>query len=98
MRASVCSVSSTQRLPRQPDRRPPASRRGYDRRWRRIRYTVLAAEPLCRHCAQAGRVTPAVLVDHIVSLPAGTHDRKILQPLCQQCHAVMTASERQREG
>lgn len=77
---------------------PSAHRRGYDKRWRRIRNAVLTAEPLCRHCAATGRLTAAVLVDHIVPLPAGTHDRKNLQPLCQQCHAVKTATERQREG
>ena len=98
VRAGVCSVCGRQRRPRQVDHRPPASRRGYDKRWRRIRNAVLAAEPLCRHCAEAGRVTAAVLVDHIVPLPAGTHDRENLQPLCQRCHAVKTAGERRREG
>lgn len=92
VRAGVCSVCGAQRRPRQLDPRPPASQRGYDRRWRRIRNAVLAEEPLCRHCAAA------VLVDHILPQPAGTHDRENLQPLCQQCHAVKTAGERQLEG
>ncbi len=81
---------------RQVDGCPRAHKSGYDKRWRRIRNAALAGEPLCRHCAEAGRVTAAVLVDHIVPLPAGTHDRENLQPLCQQCHAVKTTSERQR--
>lgn len=58
------------------------------------RSAVLVAEPLCRHCAEAGRVKAAALVDHIVPRPAGAHDLNNLQPLCQRCHAVKTASER----
>ncbi|MDE0196871.1 MAG: HNH endonuclease signature motif containing protein [Caldilineaceae bacterium] len=104
-RQSLCRCSSRQPLlrlwhaaPSPPARPPPATLRGYDKRLRRIQNAVLAEEHLCRHSAGAGRVTEAVLVNHIVPLPAGTHDRENLQPLCQQCHAVMTASERQREG
>lgn len=40
--------------------------------------------PRSRYAAtvlKLGRVTAAVLVDHIVPLPASTHDRENLQPL-----------------
>ncbi|MYC93449.1 MAG: HNH endonuclease [Caldilineaceae bacterium SB0661_bin_32] len=90
VRTGACSVCGTQRRPRRLAR--------YDKQWHCIRNAVLAVEPLCRHCAAAGRVTAVVLVDHIVPLQAGTHDRENLQPLCQRYHAVKTASERQREG
>lgn len=34
-------------------------------RWQKLRAHQLAAEPLCRFCADAGRLTPASVVDHI---------------------------------
>jgi 5-methylcytosine-specific restriction endonuclease McrA len=34
-------------------------------RWRRIREAQLQREPLCRMCAQEGRITPATVADHI---------------------------------
>lgn len=39
--------------------------RGYDSAWRRLREIRLAMEPLCRFCAEVGRVTAASHVDHI---------------------------------
>ena len=59
---------------------------------------VLAAEPLCRHCAERGQVTPADLVDHIIPLPSGNYSIDNLQPLCSRCHAVKTAAERTAKG
>lgn len=94
VRDGSCSVCGEQPSRRLPDTRPPAHRRGYDKRWKRIRDGVLAREPLCRHCAGRGRMTAAELVDHIVPLPLGTHDVDNLQPLCRSCHAVKTAAER----
>ena len=49
------------------EERPSAHWRGHDKRWRRIRNAVLAAEPLCRHCADAGRVTAIIEL----GMPAG---------------------------
>lgn len=34
-------------------------------RWRRIREAQLTAEPLCRSCKAAGRITAATVCDHI---------------------------------
>ena len=59
-----------------PTSAPSAYQRGYDKRWLLNCNAVLAAESLCRHCAEAGRVAAAVLFDQIVPLPAGTHDRE----------------------
>ena len=99
VRAGICSVCGTQRRDRQHDDRPPAHKHGYEKRWRRIRNAVLAAEPLCPHCcSRVGRVTAAVSVDHIVPLPEGDHDPQNLQPLCSRCHAIKTAKEQACKG
>lgn len=100
-RQSLSTCSARQRLLRLRHAAPslPAPHlRGYDKRWSRIHNAVLTAEPLCRHCAKAGRSTPAVLVDYIVPLPSGNHDREYLQSLCSKCYAKKTAKERTQEG
>ncbi|MCY4115512.1 MAG: HNH endonuclease signature motif containing protein [Caldilineaceae bacterium] len=94
VRDGSCSHCGESRRNRLPDNRLPAHKRGYDKRWQRIRNAVLANEPLCRHGAEHGRLTAAVPVDHIVPLPLGTHSIDNLQPLCAGCHAVKTAAER----
>jgi 5-methylcytosine-specific restriction enzyme A len=60
----------------------------------RVRRAVLSAEPLCRVCDAAGRVSAAVEVDHIRPLWAGgTHARENLQGLCVACHEAKTLRE-----
>lgn len=66
-----------------------------DRRWRKRRADHLAKEPLCRYCAEEGKVTPADVVDHIIPHRG---DRKAfyygaVQSLCHTCHS----SRKQRE-
>lgn len=69
------------------------SRRGYDRRWQRLRRMVLAQQPFCVACEREGRVTPATDVDHIVPLADGGRDEwSNLQPLCHSCHSRKTAA------
>lgn len=54
-------------MPRKYDTfRGTAAQRGYDSRWRKARATYLQRHPLCRMCEQAGRLTPATVVDHII--------------------------------
>ena len=60
--------------------------------WRKLRLTVLAEEPLCRLCAQEGRVTAATDVDHINN-NSFNNDRYNLQPLCKPCHTRKTNRE-----
>ena len=82
-------------------RRGSASARGYDTAWQRLRLQVLADEPLCRFCAELGRVTAARDVDHIVPIvqrPDLRLARSNLRPLCQAHHASLTASGVQRQG
>lgn len=68
--------------------------RGYGWQWQQLRQIVLNDEPLCRRCSSRGRVSGAVLVDHIVPLlDGGTNDRTNLQALCLDCHAVKTQAD-----
>ena len=76
------------------DREDPR-RRGYGRRHAKLREQLLRSEPLCRHCKAKGRVTPATIADHIVSIANGgaIHDIDNLQPLCRTCHDRKTLAE-----
>ncbi|MBY6275391.1 MAG: hypothetical protein CWE10_04100 [Symbiobacterium thermophilum] len=71
------------------ENRPSAAKRGYDRRWQRIRLQVLLEEPLCRMCAAEGKLVPAEHVDHIDGNVRNMR-RENLQPLCASCHARKT--------
>lgn len=75
---------------RQHDRRRgSAAQRGYDHDWRRLAEQVKAAEPLCRMCRAAGRLSETEVVDHIVPVwvePSRRLDRSNLQGLCKRCH------------
>lgn len=77
------------------EERPSAHRRGYDARWKRLRDVVLSEEPLCRFCAQQGRITEATEVDHIVPIahdPTLRLTRTNLRALCKPCHSRHTNS------
>ena len=78
------------------DRRESASRRGYDRRWRRLRKAVLSASPLCVDPFEnhRGYPVPAVVVDHIKPLnDGGTNHPANLQTLCKSCHDKKTQND-----
>ena len=66
-------------------------------KWVKLRNYVLANEPLCRMCLKNDKITPAVLVDHIIAVEGTTEkDYKLffdfnnLQPLCDRCHTIKT--------
>lgn len=71
--------------------------RGYGQDWRRARLKHLASEPLCRFCAEDGRVTAADQVDHIE--PFGGIDDPLrladsnLRSLCGDCHLARSARQ-----
>jgi len=71
--------------------------RGYGADWRRVRAAVLAEEPLCRMCAEAGRTTAAAEVDHIHPFHGLSDPRRLersnLRPLCVPCHRARTGSQ-----
>lgn len=77
--------------------RDPAINKRYDHAWRKIRNAYIQAHPLCEHCQENGRVTPAQEVDHIIPLErGGTHTEANLQALCKPCHSSKTAREDDR--
>ena len=57
--------------------------------WKRKRLAQLQAEPLCRYCKAAGKITMATVADHIVphrgNVELFYYGR--LQSLCAQCHS-----------
>jgi len=64
----------------------------YDRRWRAFREVYLAKHPLCLECQNAGRLTPATEIHHIIPVEDDGTDREDnLMPLCKSCHARKTA-------
>lgn len=79
--------------------------RHYGRQHRALRAQLLAAEPLCRPCKQAGRTTAATIADHVVPLAKGgaPNCMENLQPICADCHLDKTNADngkrvRQRFG
>ena len=59
--------------------------------WQRLRASVLAGEPLCRHCTARGLTVVATDLDHRDN--PGNNDAINLQPLCHECHSRKTASD-----
>lgn len=65
-------------------------------RWGEKRRKHLDREPLCRICAQQGKMTPATEVDHIIPHKGDWklfYDDSNLQSLCHKCHSRKTALE-----
>ena len=60
--------------------------------WQKLRASVLAGEPLCRHCAKQGLTVAATDVDHIDGDPSNNSPEN-LQPLDHACHSRKTASD-----
>ena len=67
------------------------------KRWRDVRAGHLRDEPLCRLCRITGKLTPAVVVDHIIPIKRGgpLYDHDNLQSLCWSCHSSKTRQEEQ---
>ena len=77
--------------------RGSASSRGYGAQHRKRRAVVRADGPLCVACLAVGRVTPMTVDDHIVPIKQGgsIDDLSNHQSLCETCHNVKRAHERQ---
>ena len=65
--------------------------------WQKLRASVLAGEPCCRHCHARGIVTVATDLDHVSGDPSDNSmpsdgDPGNLQPLCHECHSRKTAA------
>lgn len=73
--------------PRPPDQRESAAKRGYDRKWRRIRAQFLRHNPVCEDCG-----APATEPHHrIPRSKGGTDHWDNLMALCKTCHSRRTA-------
>lgn len=79
------------------DDRLSSTQRGYGADWQRVRRLVLADEPLCRFCVEAGRTTAATEVDHIAPFDGKDDPRRLdpanLRALCRPCHMARTARQ-----
>ncbi|OOR83903.1 HNH endonuclease [Moraxella canis] len=74
---------------RYKDKRPSASKRGYDSRWRHARLAFLDDNPLCVMCQANGLLVAATVVDHIIphrGNQARFWDISNWQALCKTCH------------
>lgn len=95
--SSSLIVQQRQHAKRERDsRRGSSTARGYDADWRRLRAAFLFKHPLCLFCEEAGRITEAQVVDHIVSFtdrPELRLDWSNLRPLCKDCHDRRTARD-----
>lgn len=59
------------------------------KRWYRLRWKQLQAEPLCRLCTALGKVVAAAIVDHVKPHKGDEKlffDSTNLQSLCKHCH------------
>jgi 5-methylcytosine-specific restriction enzyme A len=64
------------------------------RRLQAMRAALFSRDPLCAHCRDKGRVTPATERDHIVPLAeGGADDSTNEQGLCALCHEVKRKAE-----
>jgi len=68
------------------------------RRWQSKRLSILRENPLCTKCHAAGKVVLAQMVDHLKGFKDENDplawDSDYLYPLCNKCHAVVTAQEK----
>lgn len=65
-------------------------------RWRKLRLIHLGAAPLCRMCADEGRITAATVCDHIKPHKGDValfYDPANLSSLCKHCHDRHKQSE-----
>lgn len=59
-----------------------------------LRARLLGNHPLCVMCQEAGVVTVATEIDHVIALTnSGTNDESNLQCLCAGCHEMKTITD-----
>lgn len=93
---SYCGRHRRRTWREQDRRRPSATQRGYDNRWRKARELFLARRLWCTECEREGRLTPATVVDHIVPHKGDKAlfwDMNNWQALCGQCHNRKTVRD-----
>ncbi len=78
----------------QDTRRGTAATRGYDAKWRVVRYKFLKEHPICVDCGES-----ATVAHHIIRRRnGGTDDEQNLVPLCATCHAKLHAKSGESFG
>ena len=78
-------------MPSEQERRESPSRRGYGRRWQRLRMMVLRRDPIC---VVAGCIEPSTDADHIIPKSQGGDDSmENLQGMCHSHHSRKTRLE-----
>lgn len=68
-------------------------------RWRKIRATQLARQPLCETCLSQGRVTPATVCNHADKDSKATEEGFFTGPFtseCAPCHDSVIQSQERR--
>ena len=86
-----CEAHQVEEARRYDRQRGSASRRGYDRWWRKLAARILRRDPVCKAewCNKA-----STEVDHIIPRRrGGSDDPGNLQGLCLPCHSRKTALE-----
>ena len=76
--------------------RGSAAKRGYGRRWRKLRLMYLSANPLCVECEKKGTIRSANILDHIIPHKGDFTlfwDTSNFQALCKSCHDSKTIRE-----
>lgn len=74
--------------------------RGYGWQWQKLRQHILRRDKyLCQPCLEAGRITEAKDVDHIINkAQGGTDEPENLQAICGACHKAKTQRESMERG
>ena len=83
-----CEQHKKQERQRQDEHRGSSRERGYTKTWEQVRMIKLRQDPLCEPCLEAGRVTPAKMVHHIIPISQGgaVLDMGNLMSVCRECH------------
>lgn len=86
-----CAEHRKQHYRQEEANRPKDRKKGYGRRWQKLRRVILARDLyLCQACRRA----TATDVDHITpKVQGGTDEAENLQSLCHACHSRKTAGE-----
>ena len=90
IRDNVCSRCG----PRNRTHSKTTRERGYGYDWQQFRARILADNPLCVDCEDAGKVTPAKELHHkqkIKDRPELRLDVDNVMPLCKECHDARSA-------
>jgi 5-methylcytosine-specific restriction protein A len=87
-----CSKHLKEKYKEQDRNRLSPSKRGYGRKWQRIRKKKLMLEPWCLFCLNKDKHTPATEVDHIDG-NSFNNSSDNLRSLCKSCHSGRTMKE-----